>query len=67
MSEPIRKLQIPESYNPKNKPEIIKMVENAPYPAERLVESFTYNGIAFEVVERPDILWVGCLDYVLNP
>ena len=67
MSEPIRKpKQTPESYNPKNKPEIIKMVENAPFPTERLVEAFTYNGVAFEVVERPDVLWVGCLDYVKN-
>jgi hypothetical protein len=65
MSEPIRKpKQIPESYTPKNKPEIIKMVENAPFPTERLVETFTCNGVAFEIVERPEVLWVGCLDYV---
>ena len=64
MGEPLRKpKQTPESFTPKTKPEIIKMAENAPYPTEKLVETFAYNGVTFEIVERPDVLWVGCLDY----
>lgn len=33
---------------------------------EKLVETITYKGVEFEVVERPDVLWVGCVDYAEN-
>ena len=67
MSEAIKKTkQTPESYSPKVKPEIIKMTENMLLPIEKLVEVISYRGITFEVVERPDVLWVGCLDYTNN-
>jgi len=36
------------------------------HPAERLVETIAYKGVEFEVVERPDMLWVGCVDYAKN-
>jgi len=36
------------------------------HPLEKLVEIITYKGVEFEVVERPDILWVGCVDYADN-
>ena len=45
---------------------INKSTENASFSAERFVETINFNGVAFEVVERPDILWVGCIDYVKN-
>jgi len=38
-------------------------MERFDHPAEKLVETINYKGIAFEVVERPDVLWVGCVDY----
>ena len=64
MSEPIRKInQTPESFSPKVKPEIIKMAERMSAPVERLAETIFYKDIPFEVVERLDVLWVGCLDY----
>jgi len=67
MSEPIKKIdQTPESFSPKVKPEIIKMTERMSAPIERLVETVFYKDIPFEVVERPDVLWVGCLDYAPN-
>ena len=36
------------------------------HPGEKLVETFLYNGVEFEVVERPEVLWVGCVDYASN-
>ena len=36
------------------------------HPIETLVETITYKGVEFEVVERPDVLWVGCVDYAKN-
>lgn len=36
------------------------------HPVEKLVETFLYNGVEFEVVERPEVLWVGCVDYASN-
>ena len=51
-----------ESYKPKNKPEILNMMEDA-RQIEKLVQTINYKGITFEIVERPDVLWVGCLDF----
>lgn len=36
------------------------------HPLEKLVQMITYKGVEFEVVERPDVLWVGCVDYAKN-
>ena len=33
------------------------------HPLEKLIEVITYQGVEFEVVERPDVIWVGCVDY----
>lgn len=33
---------------------------------EKLIKTITYKGIEFEVVERPDVIWVGCVDYAPN-
>lgn len=59
-----KKQQVPESYSPKDKPEIIKMVEVNRY--EKVTERISYNNVIFEVVERPEILWVGKLAYASN-
>jgi len=39
---------------------------NTTHPIETLVQTIYYKGIAFELVERPDVLWVGCVDYAEN-
>ena len=31
------------------------------HPIEKLIETITYKGVDFEVVERPDVIWVGCI------
>jgi hypothetical protein len=36
------------------------------HPVEKLVKTIAYKGVDLEVVERPDVLWVGCLDYAKN-
>lgn len=36
------------------------------HPLEKLVQMIPYKGVDFEVVERPDVLWVGCVDYAQN-
>ncbi len=36
------------------------------HPLERLVETIYYKGVKFEIVERPDVIWVGCVDYADN-
>ena len=36
------------------------------HPAEKLIQTITYKGVEFEVVERPDVIWVGCVDYADN-
>ena len=36
------------------------------HPLETLVQTLTCKGVVFEVVERPDVLWVGCVDYAEN-
>ena len=33
------------------------------HPIEKLVEVIRYKGIDCEVVERPEVLWVGCVGY----
>lgn len=33
------------------------------HPLDKIVKSVVYNGISYDIVERPDVLWVGCLDY----
>ncbi len=71
MSEPIKKSnQNPESYSPE-KPEIIEVTkqrlkELLKHPAEKLIRTINYKGAEFEVVKRPDVLWVGCVDYADN-
>ena len=39
---------------------------NTNHPVEKLVKIISYKGVEFEVVERPDVLWVGCVDYAKN-
>lgn len=36
------------------------------HPIEKPVKIISYKGVAFEVVERPDVIWVGCVDYARN-
>lgn len=36
------------------------------HPLEQLIHTIKRNGVLYEVVERPDVLWVGCLDYAAN-
>ena len=36
------------------------------HPLEKRIAIWTYRGIDFEVVERPDVFWVGCLGYAHN-
>ena len=36
------------------------------HPVEKLVQIITYKGVEFEVVERPDVLWVGSVGYANN-
>ncbi|MCL2518497.1 MAG: hypothetical protein FWF15_08050 [Oscillospiraceae bacterium] len=36
------------------------------HPVEKLIKIITYKGVEFEVVERPDVIWVGCVDYAAN-
>lgn len=33
---------------------------------DRIVQTVKYQGVDFEVVARPDVLWVGCLDYAVD-
>lgn len=37
------------------------------HPVEKLIQVITYKGVEFEVVERPDVIWVGCAAYADNP
>ena len=52
----------PESYSPKNKPDILNIMDNA-RQIDKLVQTINYKDVTFEIVERPDVLWVGCLDF----
>jgi len=36
------------------------------HPLETLVRIIIYKGVEFELVERPDVIWVGCVDYAKN-
>jgi len=64
MSEPNKKPnQVPESYSPA-KPEILSMAE--PLQHERVVEVIRFNNAVFEVVERPETVWVGSIAYANN-
>jgi hypothetical protein len=36
------------------------------HPLEKLVKTITYKGVEFEVVERPDVLWVGSMEMANN-
>ncbi|MDD2363156.1 MAG: hypothetical protein PHH84_09495 [Oscillospiraceae bacterium] len=55
----------PESYSPKNTPEILSMMEESKQ-IEKLMHVIKYKGVDFELVERKDVLWVGCIDYADN-
>lgn len=35
-------------------------------PVEKFVQAISYKGVEIEVVERPDVIWVGCVDYAGN-
>jgi len=64
MSQPIKKPnQSPESYSPK-KPETLGMAELLQH--EKRVETIQCNGAVFEVVERPETIWVGTISYANN-
>ncbi|MCL2195641.1 MAG: hypothetical protein FWB76_06795 [Oscillospiraceae bacterium] len=36
------------------------------HPLETLVKTLSYKGVDFELVERPDVIWVGCVKYANN-
>ena len=36
------------------------------HPVEKLIQTITFKGVEFDVVERPDVLWVGCVNYANN-
>ncbi len=36
------------------------------HPLDQIVKSIVHNGIRYDIVERPDVFWVGCLDYAAN-
>ena len=36
------------------------------HPVEKLIQIISYKGVEFEVVERPDVIWVGCITYADN-
>jgi len=42
------------------------VMANTNHPCEKPVETIAFGGATFEVVERPDVLWVGCVDYAAN-
>ena len=42
------------------------MTRNLLSSVEKLVQTITYKNVEFEVVKRPDVLWVGCVDYATN-
>jgi AraC-like DNA-binding protein len=42
------------------------MSENLISNVEKIVKTIEYKGVIFEVVERPDVIWVGCVDYATN-
>jgi len=36
------------------------------HPVEKPVKSIIYRKVELEIVERPDVLWMGCVDYAAN-
>ena len=36
------------------------------HPMEKIIQTIVYKEVSFTVVERPDILWVGCVDYATD-
>jgi len=42
------------------------MSRNLLSSVEKLVQTITYKGVEFEIVERPDVLWAGSVDYATN-
>jgi len=67
MSDPIKDtIQSPEAYTPKQKPEIVGIAEQAQVFTEKCIETFTVGKAVFEVVERPEVLWVGTLAWAEN-
>ena len=56
-------IQAPASYQPQ-KPEMMRTLEAAQH--ERIVETIQVNGAVFDVVERPETLWVGTISYAKN-
>ena len=46
--------------------ENVIMVQKHNHPLEKLVQIIAYKGVEFEVIERPDVMWVGCVDYAKN-
>ena len=36
------------------------------HPLEKIIQTITYKNVEFEVVERPDVIWVGCITYADN-
>jgi len=33
---------------------------------EKFVKTISYKGVAFDIIERPDVIWVGCIAYADN-
>lgn len=40
-----------------------RVKERRIHPIEKTIQAIIYKGCTVEVVERPDVLWVGCVDY----
>jgi len=36
------------------------------HPAEKPVKTIIYKKVELEIVERSDVLWMGCIDYAVN-
>lgn len=43
-----------------------RVKERRIHPVEKTIQSIIYQGCAIEVVERSDVLWVGCVDYACD-
>jgi len=41
-------------------------MEKLNHPVEKIVKELTYKGVELEIVERPDVLWIGCVTYANN-
>ena len=40
-----------------------RVKERRIHPVEKTIQAIIYKGCTIEIVERPDVLWVGCVDY----